>query len=156
MIEDDSFGADDQDGCTFLCSKISSRQIKEIVKSRDAKNLPKSRESIQTFQSMSCVFNRLYHKFENIIKLSQMSLINGLPDTLFNEFCKHSETNRYQFVNVNMSKSLKDLVGYYEIAIKYGKTRSTTDINVIDMKERLEQLFYVNMDNYYLNSGLIY
>ena len=54
-----------------------------------------------TLYTNLCVFERAPTKFENIIKLSQMSLINGLSDTLFNEFCGNDSLNSCSFSYYN-------------------------------------------------------
>ena len=85
MTQDSSSAEEEHDGCSFLCPKILKSDTKSI------------NDSEQTIVNR-CLFERLPIQFENIIKLSQMSLIHGLTDTLFDEFCKNSRLNRYQFV----------------------------------------------------------
>ena len=101
-LADDSLNAADHDGCTFLCPKIR----KSVVARLETGN--------------SCVFNRNYIQFEKIIQLSQMSLINGLTDTLFNEFRRNLELNKYQFSfsmgpEKHWSSCCESLIGYVYI-----------------------------------------
>ena len=78
-----SLAVEEHDGCTFLCGKILKSDIQKNPQYTSFVN--------------QCVFERAPTKFENIIKLSQMSLINGLSDTLFNEFCENNALNSCSF-----------------------------------------------------------
>ena len=87
MIQDDSFAVEDHDGCTLLCPKILKSDISQVTRLGQQ----------YTREINNCVFERAPTKFENIIKLSEMSLINGLSDTLFNEFCENNALNSCSF-----------------------------------------------------------
>ena len=87
MIQDDSFAVEDHDGCTLLCPKILKSDISQVTRLGQQ----------YTREINNCVFERAPTKFENIIKLSEMSLINGLSDTLFNEFCRNNTISKGSF-----------------------------------------------------------
>ena len=118
--EDDSSALEEHDGCSFLCPKILESDIKEDMKVFGL-SLNKRKE---------CVFNNAHVEFEKIIKLSQMSLIDGLTDTLFKEFCRNHSLgcNKQQFVynskqmkldgtkpTCDWSSCCQSLLGYYYI-----------------------------------------
>jgi len=94
-----------------------------------------------------------------------MSLINGLFDTLFNEFCRNNALNSCSFSYYNKKQNYnsicnkgnrdpftdfslccENLIRYFNIALKYEKKRSNTDLksNEMSMKKALEIRFNAN------------
>ena len=62
---------DERDGCTFMCGKVSGKQPAQL----------------------DCMFG-CFKKFKDLVEFSQMSLISGFQELLFEEWCniddKHS------------------------------------------------------------------